>query len=316
MSILLDALGFVGDTLGRPGAAVRGALAGRPDQLLNLLPGSETMGLMDPSRKVSGRDLNRMYGLAGGDDTWSNFAGGMATELLTDPTTILGGAALARKGLSSLGGGSKGLTMNPGLRQARSKFAMAKEVGEDMMPRAVIGGLDDEAKLGSLVAGQVMKESTPYAGIYFPGKNVGATVAGSGPKTARHEIIHGLVDQVAQGASGEGLPLAVRAAGMLKRGAGDKGLRAGLGELADETVAYGLQERGLMNQLGGAANFLFGNNPLRSQYAAEFAKQSPFVGAAYRNLPNAARMGVGATGLVGGYTGASALSDMIGAGDI
>jgi hypothetical protein len=66
-------------------------LAGRPDQLLNLLPGSETMGLLEPGSQVGGRELNRMYGLAGQEDSWGNFLGGMATDVLTDPLTYAGG---------------------------------------------------------------------------------------------------------------------------------------------------------------------------------------------------------------------------------
>lgn len=102
MSTLLDSLlgglNYVGETLGKPGAAVRGMLAGRPDQLLNLIPFSDAMGVTRPEERTSGRDLLRQYGLVDQEDGIGNFLGGMGAEILTDPLTIFGGK-LASKGL-------------------------------------------------------------------------------------------------------------------------------------------------------------------------------------------------------------------------
>jgi hypothetical protein len=70
-------LSRVGDALAMPGDYARGLLAGRTGE------------------RVTGRELNRMAGLAGPEDNWLNFAGGLATELITDPLALLSGPAKA-----------------------------------------------------------------------------------------------------------------------------------------------------------------------------------------------------------------------------
>ena len=44
--------------------------------------------------RMSGRDLLRHYGYAGKDDTWGNYLGGLATEVVSDPTNFIPGKAL------------------------------------------------------------------------------------------------------------------------------------------------------------------------------------------------------------------------------
>lgn len=84
----LSAFGWLLDT---PGAFIRGTLAGDPLSVFG-----------DSERRVTGRELLRQYGLAGEEDTWGNFGGGLATEILLDPLTY------ASLGLSAmLGQGSK-----------------------------------------------------------------------------------------------------------------------------------------------------------------------------------------------------------------
>lgn len=102
LNSLLDALGYVGSSLDKPGAAVRGMLTGDMGQAKNLIPFSDTMGLTDPEQRVSGRGLLQHYGLQDeGDDSLLGGAAGFATELATDPLTYLGGALANRatKGL-------------------------------------------------------------------------------------------------------------------------------------------------------------------------------------------------------------------------
>jgi hypothetical protein len=70
-------LSRVGDALAAPGDYLRGALAGKAGE------------------RVTGRELNRMAGLAGPEDNWLNFAGGLATEVFTDPLALLSGPAKA-----------------------------------------------------------------------------------------------------------------------------------------------------------------------------------------------------------------------------
>jgi len=75
-------LAMVGGVLDTPGAWVRGLLAGDPFS----------------DERISGRDLNRRYGLAGPRDNWLNFFGGLATEIVTDPLTYLNPLAILGKG--------------------------------------------------------------------------------------------------------------------------------------------------------------------------------------------------------------------------
>jgi len=42
-----------------------------------------------PENRVEGRDINRQLGWAGPEDNWSNFIGGIATEIVTDPLSYL-----------------------------------------------------------------------------------------------------------------------------------------------------------------------------------------------------------------------------------
>jgi hypothetical protein len=75
-------LAMAGHVLDTPGAWVRGLLAGDPFS----------------EERISGRDLNRRYGLAGRKDNWLNFFGGLATEIVTDPLTYLNPLAILGKG--------------------------------------------------------------------------------------------------------------------------------------------------------------------------------------------------------------------------
>lgn len=81
----LTPLGYLASTLDKPGRAVRGLLAGKPEELLNLIPLSDTLGITDPNNTVSGRDLLRHYGMVGEEDNWGNFAAGVGAEMLLDP---------------------------------------------------------------------------------------------------------------------------------------------------------------------------------------------------------------------------------------
>lgn len=70
-------LSRVGDLLQMPGDYVRGVIAGRTGE------------------RVTGRELNRMAGLAGPEDNWGNWAGGLVTDFITDPLALLSGPAKA-----------------------------------------------------------------------------------------------------------------------------------------------------------------------------------------------------------------------------
>lgn len=92
------------ESLGKPGYAVKGLLAGQgPSALANLIPFSDTLGITDPAQHVTGRDLARQWGLADQEDTWGNFLGGLGIDILTDPLTI---AAAGPRAFSSAGLGA------------------------------------------------------------------------------------------------------------------------------------------------------------------------------------------------------------------
>lgn len=97
MSTLLDALGWLGDSLDKPGRAVRGLLGGRPDELAAAVPFSDSLGLTDPSRRVGGRDILNNLGLDPGDGL-GGMAASMGTEMALDPLTYLGAGLGARLG--------------------------------------------------------------------------------------------------------------------------------------------------------------------------------------------------------------------------
>jgi len=86
-------LGWVAETLDKPGRAARGLLSGQPSELLNLIPFSDTLGITDPQQSVSGRDLLTNWGLTepNNPDEWevADFLG-FGAEVLTDPLLPLG----------------------------------------------------------------------------------------------------------------------------------------------------------------------------------------------------------------------------------
>jgi hypothetical protein len=88
----LSGLGWILDT---PGSLIRGTISGLAEG--NPLKGVQS--LLSPSdERVSGRDLLRQFGMAGEEDTWSNFGTGLAAEVLTDPLTFLNPAAILGRG--------------------------------------------------------------------------------------------------------------------------------------------------------------------------------------------------------------------------
>ena len=101
----MSGLQWVGETLDKPGRAIRGLLAGRPSELANLIPFSDTAGLTDPQQATSGRDLLEQAGILNANTEgldWGD-VGGFAAEVLLDPFIFLGGPALR--------GAAKGATL-------------------------------------------------------------------------------------------------------------------------------------------------------------------------------------------------------------
>lgn len=150
---LLDALGWAGESLDKPGAAVRGLLAGRPDQLANLIPFSDTLGITDPSQRVSGRGLLEHYGALAPKQEGEGFGlgdlAGMAVSAATDPLTWLGGMG-ARKLLGALAPGQEA--------SAAARVAQEANVASRGLPTAETGlthftpqaGLEGMAESGTI----------------------------------------------------------------------------------------------------------------------------------------------------------------------
>lgn len=126
-------LGSIAYGLDTFGAGVRGLLAGKPGSVFG-----------NAEERVSGRDLLREYGLIGDEDTYANFAGGLLTEIVTDPISYI-------NPLAWLGSGAK--------------TAVGKAAGKSGLLRTLRATTDELAeaggKFGGLGTRGVMKEATP-----------------------------------------------------------------------------------------------------------------------------------------------------------
>lgn len=130
---LLNALGYVGSSLAKPGRAVRGLLGGRPEEILAGLPFSDSMGLTDEKNAVSGSDLLKQLGIDPGEGLGGDVAG-FAADVATDPLTYLGGAAL-RGGMRMLGrSGSalEGASATAGAGKAGDIFDLVSPAEKEM----------------------------------------------------------------------------------------------------------------------------------------------------------------------------------------
>lgn len=97
----LGGIAVAGNILDVPGSMARDTIAGLATGNWNRYnPFDQLLSPHTSENRATGRDLNRMAGLAGPQDTWGNFAGGIATEILTDPTSFMhfGSAAASRGG--------------------------------------------------------------------------------------------------------------------------------------------------------------------------------------------------------------------------
>jgi hypothetical protein len=87
---MLDLLSAISNALDLPSSMVRDTLAGEN-------PFDQFLSPFSDENRTSGRDLLRKHGLAGSEDTWGNFLGGMAAETFLDPVNLMGGAGLLKK---------------------------------------------------------------------------------------------------------------------------------------------------------------------------------------------------------------------------
>jgi len=164
----LSGFGWLLDT---PGSMVRGLLSEGPMKALSAL--WETS-----DDRVTGRELARQYGLAGKDDNWANFSGGLAAEVLLDPLTyaslglapLLGGVAKTAAGKAAqkaaMFTGDLGLVakqaVDRGLRpQGFGRMMLQRETPEaylDLLRKLDPARADELARNFRTVAGDQAKE--------------------------------------------------------------------------------------------------------------------------------------------------------------
>lgn len=302
MSLLMDALQGAGSLLSAPGDYTRGVLAGKPGE------------------RVGGRDLLRGYGLASDEDNWGNFLGGLATDVATDPLTYAGGyLGKAARGLIPFSPTESGLaTAGKGLGGAGKFKEPLREVAtltglEVGAPVSGAGRVGVPLATGETLSGQMSGRTAAQMGRgdmqgrllrmagegagdslgaveggYNPGSKTvfaGADQSGRLGDTLRHERIHAIIDQAAQGAGNmSDLPMLMRLPAQLK--SSNSALARSLGTVGDELAAQTLENRTLGGQLQGAAGYLF-NPQKNASYASAFARGGidPRVVALYGALP-------------------------------
>ena len=135
---LLDTLGYIGSSLDKPGRAVRGLLAGKPEEALAAIPFSDAAGITDESNAVSGRGLLEHYGLLQPKQADEGFGlgdmAGMGAELALDPTNWFGAGAVKKLiGLRGAAGEAnalraKDIIVNKNIEQFLAKGAMPEEI--------------------------------------------------------------------------------------------------------------------------------------------------------------------------------------------
>ena len=177
-------LQWLGETLDKPGRAARGLLAGRPGEIANLIPFSDTMGLTDPSQSVSGRDLLEQAGLAGPNQVGRLDAGdvaGFGAEILLDPTTYLtfGASAVGKAGKVAKAAGlsTKGAARYRTLGRALADSTpdVLKAAGE----AAAKHGTTLEALAGQKLGG-LFGVKVPFGPSFVPGFAQGETAQAIG----------------------------------------------------------------------------------------------------------------------------------------
>ncbi len=161
---------YLGETLDKPGRAVRGLLAGRPEAAMNLIPFSDTFGLTDPKKATSGRDLLRMYAGApknkpglfhSPEDAFWDVAG-FATEVGLDPLTFVTGplGTLTKKGAAKVAGtGAKKLAT-----KGDDILKMVKEVVEGVPAK----GSQTLGRTPAAIAKQIEEGDRALLGLKVP----------------------------------------------------------------------------------------------------------------------------------------------------
>lgn len=311
---LLDALTYFGESVEKPGRAVRGVLGGRPREALAVTPFSDSIGLTDRNDRVTGQDLINKWGLASGGGMVDT-ALGLGVDVLTDPTTYIGAGLGVRAGLRGARAASplvEGMANasddvlaigGPGLKSLRDRFGMAivnpADRSVDTVGRTFFTG-----GKGRLVdrSTDVLTSDPRYRGVYNHGRKIGATYdeIGGVPGmhgTRRHETMHGLINTARDTGDSSPLGFMGRAAAMFPH-AYDKsaeGYKRALGLLLEEAAAHAASGRGIVGQAKGMKPFFM--DPRKVDfYSNQIDEMSPLVAQLYRNMRYVPYM-VGAGGI-------------------
>jgi len=268
---------------------------------LGILAGSLAGGL---AQGVAGKEAPTTGDLVeklGGDK--ESFLQNLAVGAVTDPLTYAGGLGGLRAGTAA---SKAGESAYGALKPLREQFGVVKGVRQLDTPEQIakLAALEESGGMGRVIStahdqplvglatggtisgneramGRLADMATESGfrtdGMYDPGLRAAAIIEGADPKVARHETIHGLIDTASRTGEYGGMPLAMQVPARLIRSPFK--FTRGLGEVADETVAHALENRGLWDQLGGAYRFL--SNPQRG-YAKQFEQTSPLAAALYK----------------------------------
>lgn len=201
------------------------------------------------------------------------------------------------------------------LLNLRRNFTVLRDAGLDASNQPTfraVGGLDGGAARArtvfdegqNAISAAMRSQGNPLHGQYQPAAQTATVMQNAAPGTLRHETLHGLIDAARRSGDTSSLSMIPRLSANAQESSSP--LLRGLGQIGEETAAYGAEARRPLDQLKNMWNFL--DNPQQG-YAAQFSRESPLAGALYRNavVPNAVRgAGAGAAG-VGSYLGGNAL---------
>jgi len=146
--------GFLSDlfwVLDTPGAMARGALS-------NGLQGATDALSQTEEERVSGRDLLRQYGMAGEEDNWGNFFGGLGAEVVLDPV------AWATGGIKSLTGAGKAAAKAGLLNRAPELLSRGYLRGGAIAPELSSAADDALRKLGKTTISETEAAGRPLIG--------------------------------------------------------------------------------------------------------------------------------------------------------
>src|SRR5574343_1878272 len=132
--VALGGLGIVGNALDVPGSMIRDVATWLPGGPAPANPFDQLLSPFSDNNRTSGRDLLRGYGLAGKEDTWANFGGGLGVEMARDPLTYVGIGAASRAGkLASKAGLAKNITQKTNSAAAKVATKAGKEAPKKLV---------------------------------------------------------------------------------------------------------------------------------------------------------------------------------------